>query len=694
MSNIEQRKLAAIMFTDMVGYSTLAQRDDKLALELLEEHRQLLREIFPRFNGTEIKTIGDAFLIEFHSALEAAQCAIEIQRTLAKRNHDVTVDKRIELKIGIHIGDVVHRGGDVYGDGVNIASRIEALAGAGGICVSMDVERQIRNALEARFEKLAPTELKNISVPMDLFRIVLPWEQRTPPVARFETESKPTSRKFVPTAIALGLLLMIGIGWWWTTQPRRSPTSPAAPSTANAADQKSIAVLPFVNMSADKNDEYLSDGMTEELINVLAKVPGLRVPGRTSCFAFKGKNEEDIFRKVGDQLHVGTVLEGSVRKAGDKLRVTAQLINVSDGYHIWSKDYDGDVKDILNFQSNVAEQVVQALQVKLGGDETRALAKKPTENPEAHRLYLLGRYEFGKYTQAGWNNAIRYYEQALKLDPNYALAYCGLADNYAYMGSVVMPEKEAIAKEKEFAQKALELDPELAEAHMSIALALIGAFDWQNGLKEFDRALELNPNLAFAYEVQAWTVNGLGRFDEAIAKTRKAVELDPLNPFFQMSLSFFQYWARQYDDAIAQARKTLEMDPNSAISHVLLGLSFLKKGDTAGAIVELQKARAPDPGAWYQGFLGYAYAISGDRVKADQALHELEDLAKHQYVSPTAFATIYLGLGDKGKVLDWLEKSYEQQDSACWYLKIDQIYDNVRNEPRFQALLKKVGLDQ
>jgi adenylate cyclase len=471
--SIEQRKLAAIMFTDMVGYSTLAQRDDKLALELLEEHRRLLREIFPRFNGTEIKTIGDAFLIEFSSALEAAQCAIEIQRTLAKRNHDVTAERRIELKIGIHIGDVVHRGGDVYGDGVNIASRIEQLAGAGGICVTMDVERQIRNSLEARFEKLAPTELKNISVPMDLFRIVLPWEQRTPSVARFEKESKPASRKFVPTAIVFGLLLMIGIAWWWTTQPRRSPTSPAAPSTANAADQKSIAVLPFVNMSADKNDEYLSDGMTEELINVLAKVPGLRVPGRTSCFAFKGKNEEDIFRKVGDQLHVGTVLEGSVRKAGDKLRVTAQLINVSDGYHLWSKDYDGDVKDVLNFQSNVAAQVVQALQVQLGTEAARVLSKKPTENPEAHRFYLLGRYEFGKYTQAGWNNAIRYYEQALRIDPEFALAYCGLADNYAYMGSVVMPEKEAIAKEKEFAQKALELDPELAEAHMSLALALV-----------------------------------------------------------------------------------------------------------------------------------------------------------------------------------------------------------------------------
>ena len=235
---------------------------------------------------------------------------------------------------------------------------------------------------------------------------------------------------------------------------------------------RSVAVLPFVNMSANKNDEYLSDGMTEELINALAKVPGLRVPGRTSCFAFKGKTEADIFRKVGDQLHVDTVLEGSVRKAGDKLRVTAQLINVSDGYHLWSKDYDGDVRDIFTFQSNVAQRVVEALQIKLGVEAARALAKKPTENPEAHRLYLLGRYEFGKYSEAGWTSSIRYYEQALKLDPNYALAYCGLADTYAYMGGVVMPSKEAVVKEKEFAERALQLDPELAEAHLSLAAAL------------------------------------------------------------------------------------------------------------------------------------------------------------------------------------------------------------------------------
>jgi serine/threonine-protein kinase len=462
-------------------------------------------------------------------------------------------------------------------------------------------------------------------------------------------------------------------------------------------------VLPFVNMSADKHDEYLSDGMTEELINALAKVPGLRVPGRTSCFAFKGKTEADIFRKVGDQLHVNTVLEGSVRKAGEKLRVTAQLINVSDGYHLWSKDYDGDMNDILNFQSNVAEQVVQALQIKLGGDETRVLAKKPTENPEAHRLYLLGRYEFARYTQVGWANAIRNYEQALKIDPNYALAYCGLADTYAYMGGVVMPGKEALVKEKEFAQKALELDPELAEAHLSLGIALCydwhstramaGTFDWQKAANEFDRAIELNPNLAWTYELYAWLLNGLGRSDEAIAKDKKAIELDPLNPFFQTALSFFLYFAGRYDDTIAQARRTLELDPNSTLAHNLLGRSLLWKGDTAGAIAEFQKTKALDPRAWYQGFLGYAYAISGDRAKAEEALRELEELANRQYVSPIAFVTIYLGLGEKQKALDWLEKSYEDQESVCWLLKVDRIYDSVRKEPRFQAILKKIGLE-
>src|SRR3989454_2237334 len=744
-------EIAHVLFMDIVDYSKRLTDEQSEALQELNQivrNAEAARDAEAAGKLTILPT-GDGMALVFTGSVEEpVECALEI-------GHALRAQPSLPVRMGIHSGPVHHvkdanERENIAGVGINIAQGVMDGGDAGPILMSNRVadDPAQQRRWQPYLHELGDVEVKH-GVVVSLVNFYAETIGNPNPPTRIGKvrgavrSTKTATRKGLsPLARAIFvlavLLLVLAIASvifapaimrtldkrGLATLPQSSATaSPSLadtiksavakkitdelkdelsgkknvavepPPTGSTTPEKSIAVLPFVNMSADKNDEYLSDGMTEELINVLAKVPGLRVPGRTSCFAFKGKNEEDIFRKVGDQLHVGTVLEGSVRKAGDKLRVTAQLINVSDGYHLWSKDYDGDVKDILNFQSNVAEQVVQALQVKLGGEGTRVLAKKPTENPEAHRLYLLGRYEFGKYTQAGWNNAIRYYEQALRIDPAFALAYCGLADNYAYMGSVVMPEKEAIAKEKEFAQKALEFDPELAEAHMSLALALVSAYDWRDGLKEFDRALELNPNLAFAYELQAWTVNGLGRFDEAIAKTRKAVELDPLNPFFQMSLSFYQYWARQYDDAIAQARKTLAMDPNSAISHVLLGLSFLKKGDTAGTIAELQKSKTPDPGAWYQGFLGYTYAISGERAKAEEALRELEQLGKRQYVSPTAFATIYLGLGQKEKCLDWLEKSYEQQDSACWYLKIDQIYDSVRNEPRFQAILKKAGLE-
>jgi len=589
-ANTEQRKLAAIMFTDMVGYSALSQRNEQLAQELIEEHRALLRPLFACFNGTEIKTIGDAFLIEFHSALEAAQCGIEIQRALAKRNHDVPNDRRVEIKIGIHIGDVVHRGGDVYGDGVNIASRIEPLAGAGGICVSMDVERQIRNALEARFEKLAPTELKNISVAMDLFRIVLPWETPAKAAASASGRASPIGRW---AGVAILLLLAAGVGWWFVHQSGQATKQVASSPTAPGSELKSIAVLPFVSMSADKADEYLSDGMTEELLNVLAQVPGLHVPGRSSCFAFKGKNEEGIFRKVGEQLHVTTVLEGSVRKAGDKLRITAQLINVADGFHLWSTNYDRDMKDILAVQTEVAQQVVQVLQVKLGVEAARALAKAPTGNPEAHRLYLLGRYHFGKATQAGWFDAIQAFNQAIQLDPGYALAYCGLADNYGFLGGSFMPGKEAWAKEKDAAQKAVSLDPNLADAHLSLALALACDFDWPGMDREMKRALELNPNLALARDQFAWLLTVQGRFDEAVAQSRKAVELDPLSPLININLAEWLLCARRFDDAIAQARKTLALDPNYAWALRTLGWSLRWKGDTAGALAE-----TTDVGRW------------------------------------------------------------------------------------------------
>src|SRR5437667_584140 len=281
----EQRKLAAIMFTDMVGYSALSQNNPKIAVELLEEHRALLREIFPRFNGTEIKTIGDAFLVEFNSALEAAQCAIAIQRALAKRNADAPAERQIQVRIGIHIGDVVHRGGDVYGDGVNIASRIEPLASAGGICVSMDVERQIRNALEARFEKLAPTELKNISVAMDLFRIVLPWEQR----AKAEPAKTSVSVRLFPSShlvwVGAIVLAVVGSGWWLVQQSLRTKntlTPRQSEAATNLVSQKSIAVLPFENLSRDPDNAYFAYGIQDEILARLSTIADMKVISRTS----------------------------------------------------------------------------------------------------------------------------------------------------------------------------------------------------------------------------------------------------------------------------------------------------------------------------------------------------------------------------------------------------------------------------
>jgi serine/threonine-protein kinase len=523
-----------------------------------------------------------------------------------------------------------------------------------------------------------------------MFELTPQGIKRTEDVDLVAAAQQPKKRTWIFVVI-IGALLSIALFFLGrysaiTGAPRQSE--------AAATPNKSIAVLPFVNMSADKNDEYLGDGMTEELINVLSKVKGLRVPGRSSSFAFKGKNEEDIFRKVGEKLHVNTVLEGSVRKAGDKLRITAQLINAANGYHLWSETYDRDVKDVLTVETDVAQRVVDVLKVQLGVEEARALSKKPTENPEAHRLYLLGRYHLVKYTQADLAEAVRNYEQALQLDPDFALAYSGLSDAFALIAGNAMPSKEAWAKEKVLAEKALQLDPELAEAHLSLGDARANSFDWAGGKKEINRALELNPNLASAYDASAWILTVFGRFDEAITKNRNALELDPLNPLTNGNSGWYLYFARRYDEAISALRSTIELFPNDAFSHFVLGWCLIMKGNVPEAKAELQKATELDDLPWYIGAIGYAHAVSGDRAKAEQVLHDLDDLAKRRYVTPNAYFLVYLGLGEKEKALDWLEKCYQDQDGACWWLKIDQLYDPLRNDARFQTLVKKVGLDQ
>src|SRR5947209_18283661 len=460
----EERKLAAIMFTDMVGYSALAQRDDKVALKLLEEHRRWLRGLFPQFNGIEIKTIGDAFLVEFNSALEAAQCAIEIQRALSKRNHDVSAERRIEVRIGIHIGDVVHRGGDVYGDGVNIASRIEQLAGAGGICVSMDVERQIRNALEARFEKLAPTELKNISVPMDLFRIVLPWEQRASVVPKSEAVPKASSRKFVTTVTALVLLLIIiGAGWWSTTLPRRIATS-----SPTASHITSLAVLPFKNYSADNSQEYFADGMTDLLTTELSSIGALTVKSHQSALKFKGSTKSTP--EIAQELHADAIIEGSVLRESNHVTVNVQLIEALTDRHLWAKKFEGDVANIFKMRNEVVEAIAREIKTTISPEQSSRLSSARAVNPAAFEEYLLGRQAWLRQTEKGWDEALGHFNRAKEIDPGFAPAWAGLAVTYWSSADAQISSAEARVKAKAAAQRAVELEDSLAEGHTALAM--------------------------------------------------------------------------------------------------------------------------------------------------------------------------------------------------------------------------------
>ena len=684
---VEQRRLAAIMITDMVGYSALAQRDDALALELLEKHRRILRSIFPRFHGAEIKTIGDGFLVEFHSALEATQCAIEIQRALAKRNHDVPSEHQIEIRIGIHIGDVVHREDDVYGDGVNIASRIQPLARPGGICVSMDVERQVRNALDARFEKLVPIELKNIQVQMDFFRIVLPWEKQTAAAI-----AKRDHRKIPSISIFAILALVAVIGAWiWRSHSKATAVVPSAPAS------KSVAILPFVNMSPDKENEYLSDGITEDLCTALSQIKELHVPARTSSFVFKGKTED--IRQIGKQLNVGTLLEGSVSKSGNKLRISAQLVNVADGFHLWAANYDREMTDILEIRSDISQRVVEALKVQLGVEETERLARKPTEMTEAYEVYLLGRYELNKFTESGFNNAVQHFKRALEQDPSFALANAGLSDAYSMLGYWnYLPPKEAFPEAKRAAARALELDPKLAEAHSALGFVQY-EYEWRfnEAEREFKEAVRLNPGSATARFWFAEFLLELGRFREGEEQLQHARELDPLSVRIPFDAAGGFWFQRQFDQALAELQKALAMDPANSIAYGFYGQVLWKSGRFAEAFAAWDKNVTLEAvfSAEEMAEMRQTYqrlGLSGYLRKQSELMQRY--LARGKYQSAQMIANHYAAAGSNAEALQWLERAVEERSAWLPEIKLDPTFDGIRSDRRFIAVLKKIGLEK
>jgi len=593
MSADEQRKLAAIMFTDMVGYSALSQRDEKLAQDLLEEHRRLLREIFPRFNGTEIKTIGDAFLVEFGSALEAAQCAIEIQRTLAKRDADAPADRQIQVRIGVHIGDVVHRGGDVYGDGVNIASRIEPVAGPGGICVSMDVERQIRNALEARFEKLAPTDLKNISVPMDLFRIVLPWERQIPEIRseirRGEVQKSevrrsdvnPARSTWARAAVAAVLLLALIAAWLLFGRYKISTRQSAVPI-------KSIAVLPFENLSEEKQNEHFADGVQDQILTDLSQIADLKVISRTSVMQYKSGVARNL-RKIGEELGVAHVLEGSVQRAANKIRVSAQLIDARTDAHLWAQTYDRDLADVFAIQSEIAKSIADQLQAKLSPNEKKAIEQPPTTDLAAFDLYSRAKSlsltaAFSVTGGPDVRKAIELLDEAVKRDPSFFDAYCQLAyaheQLYAVIGADHTPTRLALAEAA--VQAATRLRPDAPETHFARAQYLYYCRrDYAGALAELESARRALLNDPRIFELTGYILRRRGQQEEGLRNLARAVELDPrnFNTLQQIALSY-QYLGR-YAESIAALDRALSIVPDNVETRGNRGLFYLFwKADT------------------------------------------------------------------------------------------------------------------
>jgi TolB-like protein/Flp pilus assembly protein TadD len=627
------------MFTDVVGYSATTQKNESLALLLLEEYRSVARRSFLRHGGREVKTIGDAFLVEFPSALGAVNCAIEIQKELQVRNESVPEDRKISIRIGIHLGDVIHKQDDVYGDAVNVAARIEPFAEPGGICVSQQVYDHIRGRVDIRFSSLGNKALKNIKTPIDLYRVV----------------------------------------------PERGKQKDEA-----MADRTRVAILPLANIGRDPENEYFADGLTEELISTVSRVKGLAVTSRTSVMKYKSADKD--MTEVGRELGVGTVLEGSVRKGGAKVRVAVQLINVRSDEHLWSQTYDREIEDIFAIQSDIAQNVARALELQLLAEERNQIQRKPTVDMEAYTMYLKGRFCWNERSAESVKKAIQYFEKAIAKDSGFALAIVGLADCYiVLMDQSAIDPKEARSKARSLLERALQVDEGLGEAHASLANLLTIEWDWPSAEAEYKRAIELNPNYATAHHWYSLELAFMGRPNEAIAECRVALKLDPISPIVNLNLGLRLIEAGDFERGIEQVKRTLAMEPNFGLAHTHLGAAYIGRSLFQEGIAELLRAGELYDSVWIDALLGYAYALMGDKAAASTVLRGLEEASKSSFVPKALLGTVYFALGDKDAAFSLFVRSLDDRSNAMPYVKLFLAYREIRADPKFAALFEKIG---
>ncbi|KAA3609900.1 MAG: guanylate cyclase [Calditrichaeota bacterium] len=637
------RQLAAIMFTDMVGYTAMMQSDEELAKANRDRHREVLERIIAAHYGLILQYYGDGTLSVFGSAVEAAEAAVEIQQELQQ-------EPIIPLRIGIHVGDVAYDDDGIYGDGVNIASRIETLSVPGSVLVSGKLYDEIKNHSSLPAKALGSFKFKNVQRPLNLYALG-------------------SDKLQVPTKVELK-----GI---------------------NNESLQSIAVLPFVNMSTDPENEFFSDGISEEIINALTRIDGLQVTSRTSSFAFKGKNED--VREIGKTLNVDNVLEGSVRKAGNRVRVTAQLIKSIDGYHIWSEVYDRDLEDIFAVQDEISRKITNTLRQKLSSsDADKPLIETKTENIDAYNLYLKGLYYFDKWSPENIRKAIACFEDSIKKDNSFSSAYAGLAWAFSYMGATgQMKPKTAFPKAEKFAYLALEKDYQNADSHSALALVkFFYTFDFDGAEKSFTQALRLNPGAAKIRNLYSWFLASTGKNEKALEQIQIAAKQDPLSLSIITTLAIAYGHTKNFKKAFEQLDRAIAINPEFRNAVEAKGWVNLFKGEYDKALSYFTKYQklTGHPLKGLTG-IGYVYALTGKKEKALEIIEKIKqrEIEEPEVVLDMDLALIFLGLQDFDKMFEYLKKAFDQRIGIIFTLS-NEIWKTIHSEKRYQELIKPFGL--
>jgi adenylate cyclase len=669
------RQLAAILFTDIVGYTGMMQQNEENALQVMDRYTSVLNKLLTDHGGKILNDYGDGNLCSFSSATQAVQCALCVQQLLQ-------TEVIVPLRMGLHVGEIIFDGEKVMGDGVNVASRIQSLGLANSILFSKEVFDKIKNQSEFNTKCLGFFEFKSVEEPMEVFALTnqgLKVPKREEMSGKLkEIKQKSNRRKWM----VLTAIVALVVAGFFLYKARMH-------NAVFTGSERTIAVLPFENTGSDKSEEYISDGITQDVISSLSKISSLqKVIGWISVRSFKKTSKS--LKQIADELDVAAILSGTIEKEDQKTRIRAELIEVGTNKLLWVDNFEYAGNDFLSIQSKLAIQIANALKANLSPEEKKGITRNNTENAEAYKLYRRGRIFWDTRNKGSYDSAEQYYNRALQLDPDYALAYSGLADCYTY-NQKGLTQMQAIPIAKEYALKALSLDSNLTEAKTALAF-IQGYFDYdfKGAIYAFKKIIGENPNYAPAH---MYLGNLLGCFRDHEAdlnEKRKALSLDPLNPNWNMVLGRTFYFARKYDSALEQLQKTILLNSKVNGSYTILGMVFIQKREYQKAIDAFSNLPPGPVDAGGNGLacLSYAYALKGDKVNAKELLNKIQgtDLILCTY----DLARISLALGDTTEALNQLEYSYTHRFLGMTFLNMDPYWEPIRNEPRFQALLKKM----